>query len=1107
MRRRWMSNGLCGMRTVLLVAVAWAVMTGVFGGRARARAAGPVVFEEDFESAQGYKKRWRAAGTWRVVQQRVAGKQTSVLDVVGGGVGLSVAGDLGDYEFEADFRIVKGFGAFVLRARDGANLYFIQFGVGKRYFCPHTVRGGKVRWVRVAHERPIPAGAWRRVRVEVRGQTFRVFVGQVGQAGGKLELLGRWEGKADLAGGHWGFRCAAGEQMQVDNVRITAAGPVRAELSATLTRPRLPAAGRPFDLRLRAANRGWAAAGGVSVKLRLPEGVRLAEGQAGRDLGDLATGQAREAVWRVVAQGGASGKVVATVSCEGQRQAAAAEMPLRVLACWPALPGKPPARSEASVDKHGNVLLANGRVHLVVLKGGKHYVGAALHAWDGSRWRQLAVSQPLGRFACRVAEGDFEQDILPDRGEVRLAGGKKAAVRLTGEQSDGDGAKWQFGFTCELDADATAVAVRCTARADRDRQLLFFQGPELLAGEGSFGSGKDFALFGGLECLEGAEQSSSSRDMVPAVAARYAPHPYKVTVPVMAVQADGCVTAVMWDPLQKWDGKQVAPSARFASPNRDDPKGEANHRLGLFVPGIPKYVPENHDRAARAYPLRGGREIAVSAHLLAEAGAGVLDAIDRWFALYGLPKPKPPSESYDQVLAKCRVGYMKTMWDAKVVGTKHWDGGPARAYPNACAILWADAAWCGDRQIQRSQKERVRQIVAAAMKRGGEAALVDPIDTRAFGTLPCHIRNYFLPLQIGHLAGGLAAWRRRIYTECIATQRADGTWPVAGRAGCRQGEQVVSGTIAELAGSLLLYARVTADARAKAAGLKALRRLEKLPVPRGAQVWEVPKFTPDILASGHALWACLEAWQVTGERRHLDQAVHWARTGLPFVYMWQAPNAPLMKYGTIAVFGATHYRGAWFGRPVQWCGLVYGYWLLRLAEHDDRGPWRRIGQGIVDNGIQQMLDLWRKYPGTYTDWIDVMSGAICAVKFEPENLMKPILLARRQGVEVRTKILRVGPGRRVHVSTAARLNVAAWDAGRHALTCEIELPAGETSYAIVAGAPAPQAVVANGRPLARTDKLDAVKEGWQTSADALVLVKLLHDRPVVRLGVTFGPPR
>jgi len=1096
MCRRCVSNGVSGMRTVFLLAAAWVAMTAGLPGRARG---GTVVFEEDFESAERYRKRWRSPGAWRLVRQRVAGKQTSVLDIAGGGVGLSAAGDPGDYELEADFRIVKGFGAFVFRARDGANLYFIQFGAGKRYFCPHTVRRGQARWVRVPHERPIPAGAWRRVRVEVRGQTFRVLLGQagqVGQPGGKLELLGRWEGKADLAGGHWGFRCHADEHMQVDNVRITAAGPVRAELSAKLTRPRLTAAGRPFDLRVRTANRGWAAAGGVSVKLRLPEGVRLAEGLPGRDLGDLATGQEREAVWRVVAQGGASGKVVATVSCEGQRQAAVAEMPLRALPRWPALPAKPPARSEASVDQHGNVLLANRRVHLTLLKAGKQYVGAVLHAWDGSRWRQMAVSQPLGRFACRVAEGDFERDVLPDRGEVRLASGEKAAVRLTGEPNDGDGAKWQFTFTYELDADATAVAVRCAARADRDRQLLLFRGPELLAGEGSFGSAKDFALFGGLEYLEGAEKSSSSRDMVPAVADRYAPHPYKVTVPVMAVEADGCVTAVMWDPLQKWDGKQVAPSARFASPNRN---GEANHRLGLFLPAIPKYVPENHDRAARAYPLAAGREIALSAHLLAEAGAGVLDAIDRWFALYGLPKPKPPGESYDQALAKCRVGYMKTMWDAKVVGTKHWDGGAARAYPNACAILWSDAVWCGDPQVRRSQKERVRRIAAAAMKRGGEGALVDPIDTRGFNTLPCHIRNYFLPLQIGHLDGGLAAWKRRIYTECIATQRADGTWPVAGRAGCRQGDQAVSGTIAELAGSLLMYARVTADPKARAAGLKALRRLEKLPVPRGAQVWEVPKFTPDILASAHAMWACLEAWQLTGERRHLDQAVHWARTGLPFVYMWQAPDAPLMKYGTIAVFGATHYRGAWFGRPVQWCGLVYAYWLLRLAEHDDRGPWRRIGQGIVDNGIQQMLNLWRKFPGTYTDWIDVMSGAICPVKFEPENLMKPILLARQQGVEVNTRMIDV-PGACVHVSTAGQLGAVRFDAAKRGVSFDIRYPQDETSYAIVAGA-APRALRVAGRDLPHVADLHAAGEGWKLSQDGLVLVKVKHAEPTLRLEV------
>jgi len=193
--------------------------------------------------------------------------------------------------------------------------------------------------------------------------------------------------------------------------------------------------------------------------------------------------------------------------------------------------------------------------------------------------------------------------------------------------------------------------------------------------------------------------------------------------------------------------------------------------------------------------------------------------------------------------------------------------------------------WSTDPEVKQKQKERVKLIVDKALEKKGPAGLVDPIDTRAFGTLPCHIRGYFLPLYVGHLEVGLAAWKERIEKECLATQRPDGSWPVAGHAGCRRGEEIVSGTIAELAGSVLMYARVTGDERTLKAGLKALEVLDKLPAPRGAQVWECPKYTPDILASGHALWAYLEAYQITGEQKYLERAKYWGKTVFPFVYL------------------------------------------------------------------------------------------------------------------------------------------------------------------------------------------------------------------------------
>ena len=60
---------------------------------------------------------------------------------------------------------------------------------------------------------------------------------------------------------------------------------------------------------------------------------------------------------------------------------------------------------------------------------------------------------------------------------------------------------------------------------------------------------------------------------------------------------------------------------------------------------------------------------------------------------------------------------------------------------------------------------------------------------------------------------GIADWKTRVYEELINTQRQDGTWEYAGdmRKDIRQGDDIVSGTIAELVGGLLKYARITGD--------------------------------------------------------------------------------------------------------------------------------------------------------------------------------------------------------------------------------------------------------------------------------------------------------
>jgi hypothetical protein len=168
-----------------------------------------------------------------------------------------------------------------------------------------------------------------------------------------------------------------------------------------------------------------------------------------------------------------------------------------------------------------------------------------------------------------------------------------------------------------------------------------------------------------------------------------------------------------------------------------------------------------------------------------------------------------------------------------------------------------------------------------------------------------------------------------------------------------------NGLTAQVVASLLESAAFCGDRELIDQAVKKLRALDKFQntVPRGAQTWEVPLHTPDILASAHLVRAYTLGYELTGEKNFLDRAVYWAWTGVPFVYLTNPTGQTVGLYTTIAVLGATSWKApVWFGQPVQWCGLVYADALYRLAERDAAGPWKKLADGITTAGLQQT---WR----------------------------------------------------------------------------------------------------------------------------------------------------
>ena len=141
-------------------------------------------------------------------------------------------------------------------------------------------------------------------------------------------------------------------------------------------------------------------------------------------------------------------------------------------------------------------------------------------------------------------------------------------------------------------------------------------------------------------------------------------------------------------------------------------------------------------------------------------------------------------------------------------------------------------------------------------------------------------------------------------------------------------------------------------------------KLYKNDAPRGAQTWEVPLHTPDILGSAYMLDLATAAYAISGDERYLDEADYWATTGLLFIYLIDPAldYGPIGRYATIAVMGATGWSAPyWIGQPVQWCGLVYRNSLLfysnLLKDKNERAFWNKVATGITITGLQESFQL------------------------------------------------------------------------------------------------------------------------------------------------------
>lgn len=525
----------------------------------------------------------------------------------------------------------------------------------------------------------------------------------------------------------------------------------------------------------------------------------------------------------------------------------------------------------------------------------------------------------------------------------------REGLKVIATARDADGAEWQIHqlFTSgqAIDAGGT-IEVETQVRVSQDRSVIFLPLLVVLAGVGTYERNKGQALFAGLEYLDShpSEVSSSEADIEGPGARRQVPNTLQITFPLMAIQAEDRYIGLIWE-------KDPAFSALFDSPDRIFKAG--GHLMGVLFPGSDgsNRIPGNllpYDGAL----LTANKPLVLRGVLIGGRGKSAASAVQHYVALYGLPPLPDPGLKLPEYISLAAHGWLDSRIrqgdlyrHAYIPGSNHFAPQPATD-----AALYMD--WLAEQTSNAGLAARLREAAKAALAR------VPPAEYNTAGI--SHVHYPVEALIYGHVAESTSQ-AQEIARGLLARFEPDGSVlykksPDGLDYGRTHFARDANGHTAAVVANLLEAATYCGDKELIAEGLQKLRALNKFAytVPRGAQTWEIPLHTPDILASAHLIRAYTLGYELTGDKTLLDQALYWAWTGVPFVYLVNPTPKPVGLYATIPVYGATQWKAPnWMGLPVQWCGLVYADALYRLVRHDPDGPWRQIAEGITLSGVQQ----------------------------------------------------------------------------------------------------------------------------------------------------------
>jgi len=500
---------------------------------------------------------------------------------------------------------------------------------------------------------------------------------------------------------------------------------------------------------------------------------------------------------------------------------------------------------------------------------------------------------------------------------------------------DERGATWQLSRRVVPAKQTGGFDITVSLLVDKPRILVYF--PALLLHMSSPGFHQ--AIFPGIEYLDARDTSSSEADIETDEHNRQIPQRHQPTIPIMAIQQPD----KLWLSLAYVRFDNVSPF--FDVPDRHFGTGLPS--MGVLFPGgfhdPGSLVPE------RGYQLGAGLVLSTTIQVRGGTkGETVLAGIERWVLDHPLPVV-PERVTIFEHARLAGAGFLDSAAQSPA-GFRHAYPGefPFQAAPDATLAL----SW-----ISTVMQRRDTGLAARASDTAKRAkAALNPAASGGIG----HVRTMAPALQYGDVNAYLDAARK-------SGQNAVGQITNTGRVQYHKGkvdfartsrEQHANGNTGNVLQIALTAASETGDASLIKAAISMLKRSNTAysnTVPRGAQTWEIPLHTPDILASAHMLRANVLGYELTGDREFFDEARYWAWSGVPFVYLDRPTDTGRVGiYATIAVLGASNWVAPnWIGLPVQWCGLVYADALLDLWFHDRDPRWKLLADGIISSGYQQ----------------------------------------------------------------------------------------------------------------------------------------------------------